>query len=49
MLKLHEYPIKKALEEYGYFKQGGQVISGVKYADDFVLHAAEKNSNTKHG
>jgi hypothetical protein len=21
----------------------------VKYADDFVLHAAEKNSNTKHG
>jgi hypothetical protein len=35
--------IKEALEEFGDFKIGGQIIHTVKYADDLVLLAkAEK-------
>jgi hypothetical protein len=42
LLNLHEYLIKKALEEFGYFIQGGQAISSVIYADDFVPQAEEE-------
>jgi hypothetical protein len=43
LLNLHnEYLIKKALEEFGYFIQGGQAISSVKCADDFVPQAEEE-------
>jgi hypothetical protein len=34
-----EYLIKEALEGFGDFKIGGQVIRTVKYADDLVLLA----------
>jgi len=32
---------KEALEEFGDFNIGGQIIHTVKYADDFVLLAKE--------
>jgi hypothetical protein len=38
----NEYLIKEALEEFGYFRTGGQVIRSVKYADDLVLQAEDK-------
>ena len=34
---------KEALEGFGDFKIGGQIIHTVKYADDPVLLAKEKN------
>jgi len=34
---------KEALEEFGDFKIGGQIIYTVKYADDLVLLAKEEN------
>jgi hypothetical protein len=34
-----EYLIKEALEEFGNFKIGGQVIRTMKYADKLVLLA----------
>jgi hypothetical protein len=37
-----EYLTKKALEGFGDFKLGGQVISTVKYADQLVLLAKEE-------
>ena len=37
-----QYVTKKALEGYGDFKVGGQVIHTVKYADRLVLLAKEK-------
>jgi hypothetical protein len=37
-----EYLTKEALEEFGDFKIGGQVIRTVKYADDLVLLAREE-------
>jgi hypothetical protein len=37
-----EYLTKEALEGFGDFKIGGQVIGSVKYADDFVLLAREE-------
>jgi hypothetical protein len=37
-----EYLTKKALEGFGDFKIGGQVICTVKYADDLVLLAREE-------
>ena len=33
---------KEALEEFGNFKMGGQIIHTVKYADDLVLLAKEE-------
>jgi hypothetical protein len=33
---------KEALEEYGDYKIGGQIIHTVKYADDLVLLAKEE-------
>jgi hypothetical protein len=33
---------KEALEGFGYFKIGGQIIHAVKYADDLVLLAKEE-------
>jgi hypothetical protein len=32
----------EALEGFGDFKRGGQVIRTVKYADDLVFHAKEE-------
>jgi hypothetical protein len=37
-----EYITKEALEGFGDFKIGGQVIRTVKYADDLVLLAKEE-------
>jgi hypothetical protein len=37
-----EYLTKEALEGFGDFKIGGQVIHTVKYADDLVLLAKEE-------
>jgi hypothetical protein len=37
-----EYLTKEALEEFGDFRIGGQVIPTVKYADDLMLLAREK-------
>jgi hypothetical protein len=37
-----EYCTKEALEGFGDFKIGGQVIGTVKYADDFVLLAKKE-------
>jgi hypothetical protein len=37
-----EYLTKEALEGFGDFKIGGQVIRTVKYADDLVLLAREE-------
>jgi hypothetical protein len=37
-----EYLTKEALEGFGDFKTGGQVIRTVKYADDLVLLAKEE-------
>jgi hypothetical protein len=37
-----EYLTKEALEGFGGFKIGGQVIRTVKYADDLVLLAREE-------
>jgi hypothetical protein len=37
-----EYLANKALEGFGDFKVGGQVIRTVKYADDLVLLAIKK-------
>jgi hypothetical protein len=37
-----EYHTKEALEGFGDFKIGGQVIRTVKYADDLLLLAREK-------
>ena len=37
-----EYLTKEALEEFGDFKIGGQIIHIVKYADDLVLLAKEE-------
>jgi hypothetical protein len=37
-----EYLTKEALEGFGDFKTGGQVIGTVKYADDLVLLAREE-------
>jgi hypothetical protein len=37
-----EYLTKAALEGFGGFKIGGQVIRTVKYADDLVLLAKEE-------
>jgi hypothetical protein len=34
--------IKEALEGFGDFKMGGQIIHNVKYADDLVLLAKEE-------
>ena len=34
---------KEALEGFGYFKTGGQIINTLKYADDLVLLAKEEN------
>jgi len=34
--------MKEALEEFGYFRRGGQVIRSVKYADGLVLQAEEE-------
>jgi len=34
--------IKKALEGFGVFKVGGQIIQTVKYADELVLLAKEE-------
>jgi predicted nucleotidyltransferase len=43
LFNLHnEYLIKEALEEFGYFRTGGQVIRSVKYAHDLVLQAKEE-------
>jgi hypothetical protein len=39
---LHLYNGKEALEGFGDFKIGGQVIRTVKYADDLVLLAREE-------
>jgi hypothetical protein len=36
-----EYPTKEAVEGFGDFKIGGQVIHTVKYVDDLVLLAKE--------
>jgi hypothetical protein len=38
-----EYLTKEALEGFGDFKIGGQVIGTVKYADDLVILAREGN------
>jgi hypothetical protein len=38
-----EYLTKEALEGFGDFKIGGQVIRTVKYAEDLVLLAREEN------
>ena len=38
----NEYLAKEALEGYGDFKIGGQIIHTVKYADDLVLLAKEE-------
>ena len=38
----NEYPTKEALEGFGDFKIGGQVIHDVKYADDYVLLAKKE-------
>jgi hypothetical protein len=38
-----KYLTKEALEGFGDFKIGGQVIRTVKYADDLVLLAREEN------
>jgi retron-type reverse transcriptase len=38
----NEYLTKEALEGFGDFKIGGQIIHTVKYADDFVLLAKEE-------
>jgi hypothetical protein len=44
LFKLHgEYLKKEALEGFGDFKIGGQVIRTVKYADDVELLAKEKS------
>jgi hypothetical protein len=37
-----EYLTKEALEGFGHFKIGGQVIRTVKYADDLVLLARKE-------
>jgi hypothetical protein len=37
-----EYLTKEALDVFGHFKIGGQVIITVKYADDLVLLAKEE-------
>jgi hypothetical protein len=37
-----EYLTKEALEGFGDFKIGGQVIGTVRYADDLVLLAREE-------
>jgi hypothetical protein len=37
-----EYLTKQALEGFGDFKIGGQVIGTVRYADDLVLLAREE-------
>ena len=37
-----EYLIEEALEGFGEFKIGGQIIHTAKYADDFVLLAKEE-------
>jgi hypothetical protein len=37
-----QYIINKALEEFGDFKIGGQVIFTVKYADELVLLVKEE-------
>jgi hypothetical protein len=37
-----EYHTQEALESFGDFKIGGQVICNVKYADDLVLLAKEE-------
>jgi hypothetical protein len=37
-----EYLTKEALEGFGDFKIGGQIIQTVKYADDLVLLAKEE-------
>jgi len=37
-----QYIIKEALERYGHFNMGGQVILSVKYADNFMLQAKEE-------
>jgi hypothetical protein len=37
-----KYLTNEALEEYGDFKIGGQVIRTVKYADDLALLAQEE-------
>jgi hypothetical protein len=37
-----ECPTKEALEGFGDFKIGGQIIHTVKYADDLVLLAKEE-------
>jgi len=43
LFKLYsEYLIKKAVEGFGDFKTGVQVIRTVKYTDDFVLLAKEE-------
>jgi hypothetical protein len=39
---LSEYLTKEALEGFGDFKIGGQVIRTVKYTDDLVLLAKEE-------
>jgi hypothetical protein len=36
------YLAKEALQVLGDFKNGGQIIQTVKYADDFVLMAKEE-------
>jgi len=40
--KYSKYLTKKALERFGDFKIGGQIIHSVKYADDLVLLAKEE-------
>jgi hypothetical protein len=37
-----EYLTKEALEGFGDFKMGGEIIFSVKYADDLVLLAREE-------
>jgi hypothetical protein len=41
-MRYGEYLTKKALEGFGDFTIGGQVIGTVKYADDLVLLAGEE-------
>jgi hypothetical protein len=38
----NEYLTKEAVERFGDFKMGGQVIRTVKYADDLALQAKEE-------
>jgi hypothetical protein len=40
---IQRVPNKEALEWFGHFNIGGQVIRTVKYADDLVLLAREEN------